>query len=88
MDAYTAVGTTSGIISLVGMVGYGVYKLLVHSHCRSACCGRDVLDVAFNLDEQDGDRTVYLPMPPKPAEPLPILPPRPPSPLRRHETYA
>jgi hypothetical protein len=83
MDAYTAVGTTSGIISLVGMVGYGVYKLLVHSHCRSACCGRDVLDVAFNLDEQEGDRTVYLPMPPKP----PIPPPRT-EPLKRTETYA
>ena len=83
MDAYTAVGTTSGIISLVGMIGYGVYKLLVHSHCRSACCGRDILDVAFNLDEQDGDRTVYLPMPstvPKPSEPIPIPP--------RTKTYA
>jgi len=63
MDAYTAVGTTSGIISLVGMVGYGVYKLLVHSHCRSACCGRDFVDVAFNLDEKEGDRSVYVPMP-------------------------
>jgi predicted adenine nucleotide alpha hydrolase (AANH) superfamily ATPase len=81
MDAYTAVGTTSGIISLVGMIGYGMYKLLVHSHCRSACCGRDVLDVAFNLDEKDGDRTVYLPMPNKP-----ILPRT--EPLKRTETYA
>jgi hypothetical protein len=60
MDAYSVVGTTSGIISLVGMVGYGVYKLLVHSHCQSRCCGRDFVDVAFNLDEKDGDRTVYL----------------------------
>lgn len=81
MDAYTAVGTTSGIISLVGMVGYGVYKLLVHSHCRSACCGRDVLDVAFNLDEKDGDRTIYLPMPG-------TAPPPPTEPVRRTETYA
>jgi hypothetical protein len=60
MDAYNTIGTTSGIISLIGMVGYGIYKLLVHSHCRSACCGRSVLDVAFNLDETQGDRTVYL----------------------------
>ena len=67
MDAYSAVGTTSGIISLVGMIGYGLYKLLVHSHCRSACCGRNFLDVAFNLDEKDGDTTVYLPAPDKPA---------------------
>jgi hypothetical protein len=42
------------------MVGYGIYKLLVHSHCRSNCCGRNVLDVAFNLDETQGDRTIYL----------------------------
>jgi hypothetical protein len=42
------------------MVGYGIYKLLVHSHCKSACCGRNVLDVAFNLDETQGDRTIYL----------------------------
>ena len=68
MDAYSAVGTTSGIISLVGMVGYGLYKLLVHSHCKSACCGRDFVDVAFNLDEQDGDQTVYIP-PPAPTAP-------------------
>lgn len=67
MDAYSAVGTTSGIISLVGMVGYGLYKLLVHSHCRSACCGRDFVDVAFNLDEKDGDQTVYIP--PAPTAP-------------------
>jgi len=60
MDAYNTIGTTSGIISLIAMVGYGIYKLLVHSHCRSACCGRNVLDVAFNLDETQGDRTVYL----------------------------
>ena len=60
MDAYNTIGTTSGIISLIGMVGYGIYKLLVHSHCRSACCGRNVLDVAFNLDETQGDRTIYL----------------------------
>jgi hypothetical protein len=60
MDAYNTIGTTSGIISLIGMVGYGIYKLLVHSHCKSACCGRNVLDVAFNLDETQGDRTIYL----------------------------
>lgn len=85
MDAYTAVGTTSGIISLVAMVGYGIYKLLVHSHCRSACCGKDFVDVAFNLDEKDGDRSVYIPMPtPAPVRPaLPI-----PSPAKRTETYA
>ena len=67
MDAYSVVGTTSGIISLVGMVGFGLYKLLVHSHCRSACCGRSILDVAFNLDEKDGDIAVYLPAPSVPA---------------------
>ena len=61
---YTSVGATSGIISLVGVIGYGVYKILVHSHCRSACCGRNFLDIAMNLDEKDGDQTVYLPMPP------------------------
>ena len=60
MDAYNTIGTTSGIISLVAMVGYGIYKLLVHSHCRSNCCGRSVIDVAFNLDETQGDRTIYL----------------------------
>jgi len=60
MDAYNTIGTTSGIISLIGMVGYGIYKLLVHSHCKSQCCGRNVLDVAFNLDETQGDRTIYL----------------------------
>jgi len=60
MDAYNTIGTTSGIISLIGMIGYGLYKLLVHSHCKSACCGRNVLDVAFNLDETQGDRTIYL----------------------------
>jgi hypothetical protein len=67
MDAYSAVGTTSGIISLVAMIGYGVYKLLVHSHCKSACCGKDFVDVAFNLDEKDGDTAVYLPAPSVPA---------------------
>jgi hypothetical protein len=83
MDAYTAVGTTSGIISLIGMIGYGVYKLLVHSHCRSACCGKDFVDVAFNLDEKEGDRSVYIPMTPavRPALPMP-------SPAKRTETYA
>jgi hypothetical protein len=69
MDAYSAVGTTSGIISLVAMVGYGVYKLLVHSHCKSACCGRDFVDLAFNLDEKDGDQTVYTSAPPPPTTP-------------------
>jgi hypothetical protein len=88
MDAYTAVGTTSGIISLIGMIGYGVYKLLVHSHCRSACCGKDFVDVAFNLDEKEGDKSVYIPMPtPTPrSAPIPI-PPRN-EPLKRTETYA
>lgn len=81
MDAYTAVGTTSGIISLVGMVGYGLYKLLVHSHCRSACCGKDFVDVAFNLDEKEGDRSVYIPAPVRPMLPIP-------SPAKRTETYA
>lgn len=79
MDAYTAVGTTSGIISLVGMIGYGVYKLLVHSHCRSACCGKDFVDVAFNLDEKEGDKSVYVP--------ISALPPRT-EPLKRTESYA
>lgn len=84
MDAYTAVGTTSGIISLIGMIGYGVYKLLVHSHCRSACCGKDFVDVAFNLDEKEGDRSIYIPMTtPARTTKLPE-----PSPARRTETYA
>jgi hypothetical protein len=60
---YNSVGATSGIVSLLGVIGYGVYKILVHSHCRSACCGRNILDIAMNLDEKDGDQTVYLPMP-------------------------
>ena len=59
---YNTVGATSGIVSLLGVIGYG-YKIFVHSHCRSACCGRNILDIAMNLDEKDGDQTVYLPMP-------------------------
>jgi hypothetical protein len=75
MDAYSVVGTTSGIISLVGMVGFGVYKLFVHSHCRSTCCGRSVLDIAVNLDEKDGDQSVYLQLPnPKPSIPTAPVP--------------
>ena len=60
---YNSVGATSGIVSLLGVIGYGVYKMFVHSHCRSACCGRNFMDIAMNLDEKDGDQTVYLPMP-------------------------
>lgn len=59
MDPYAAIGSTSGIISLVGMIGYGVYKLLVHSHCKSACCGRSMMDIYVNLDDTD---SVVLPV--------------------------
>ena len=74
MDTYASVGATSGILSLVGVVGYGLYKLLVHSHCRSACCTKPLFDLYVNLDEREGDRTITLPKnssPPRlPAQPL------------------
>ncbi len=60
MDAYTSIGATSGIVSLVGVVCYGAYKLLVHSHCRSACCARPLFDMYINLDEKDGDQVNVL----------------------------
>jgi hypothetical protein len=64
MDPYAAIGSTSGIISLVGIIGYGLYKLLVHAHCRSGCCGREFLDLYVNLDETQGDQSVVIPVPP------------------------
>lgn len=61
MDMYASVGATSGIISLIGMVGYMVYKLFAHSHCKSACCARPVFDLQVNLEEKDGDQTIIIP---------------------------
>ena len=61
MDPYSAIGSTSGIISLVGIVGYAVYKLFVHSHCKSACCGRNVVDVYVNLDDTE-PQPIVLPV--------------------------
>jgi hypothetical protein len=62
MDTYSAIGATSGIASLLGVIGYGVYKAINHSRCRSACCGRKMLDVYVNLEEP-----VHPPTPPPPA---------------------
>lgn len=62
MDAYSTIGSTSGIISMVSLIGYGIYKCLVHSHCKSTCCGRNFVDLKINLDEKDGDQTIRLPI--------------------------
>lgn len=62
MDNYAIIGSTSGILSLVGIISYGVYKLLVHSHCKSACCARPLFDLYVNLDEKEGDRNIVLPI--------------------------
>jgi hypothetical protein len=47
---YTDIGATSGIISLIAVISYGLYKLLAHSHCTSACCSRPLFDVSVNLE--------------------------------------
>jgi len=62
MDNYAIIGSTSGILSLVGIISYGVYKLFVHSHCKSACCARPLFDLYVNLDEKEGDRSIVLPI--------------------------
>ncbi len=62
MDSYAIVGSTSGIISLVGVVGYGLYKLLSHSHCKSACCAKPLFDLYVNLDEKEGGDRIILPI--------------------------
>lgn len=73
-SVYTDVGSASGIIAVVGACGYGIYRLLVHSHCRSSCCSRPFLDVYVNLDEKDGDGKLFVPF--KPVSPkLPVPPP-------------
>jgi len=73
-DMYNNVGSAAGIISILGAAGYGVYRLLVHSHCRSTCCSRPFLDIYVDLDEKNGDRNVVIPI--KPSTPkLPIPPP-------------
>jgi len=61
MDTYASVGATSGIISLVAMIGYMLYKLCAHSHCKSACCARPMFDLQVNLEEKDGDQTIIIP---------------------------
>lgn len=47
---YTDIGATSGIVSLIAVVSYGLYKLFAHSHCTSACCARPLFDVSVNLE--------------------------------------
>ena len=63
---YANIGATSGIVSLLAVLGYGLYKLLVHAHCKSACCARPMFDVYVNLEE-DTDSLPILPAPTQPA---------------------
>jgi hypothetical protein len=50
MEAYAAVGSTSGIIALLGAIGYGVYRICHHSKCRSSCLTKPLFDIDVNLD--------------------------------------
>jgi len=56
MDTLNAVGTTSGIVSLVGIVCFWIYKCISHSNCHSRCCGHSLFDVDTNMEE----KTIYL----------------------------
>ena len=60
MDSYATIGSTSGILALVSLISVGLYKLCYHSHCKSACCGRQVSDFYTNLGtpEAEGISTI------------------------------
>ena len=49
-NAYFNVGAGSGIVAMVGAIGYGVYHLCLHSRCRSVCCSRPMVDLQINLE--------------------------------------
>jgi len=67
-NTYAAIGSTSGVVALVGGIGYLLYRFISHSRCRSHCCAKPFLDVYMNLDEKDGDVKLaspkLLPVPP------------------------
>ena len=76
MDAnIQAVGSVSGIVSVISIVIYGAYKCFQHFHFVSKCCGGEVsLDVDLGQDKTH-DESVYLklknmvtrrPLPPSP----------------------
>lgn len=66
-DAYFNIGAGSGIVALVGAVGYGLYHLCLHSRCRSVCCSRPLLDLQVNLENNSpgfsGDAPAPAPTP-------------------------
>ena len=49
-NAYFNIGAGSGIVAMVGAIGYGVYHLCLHSRCRSVCCSRPMVDLQVNLE--------------------------------------
>jgi len=61
MDAnIQAVGSVSGIVSVISIVIYGAYKCFQHFHFVSKCCGSEIsLDVDLGNDKQQ-DESVYL----------------------------
>jgi hypothetical protein len=52
-DAYFNIGAGSGIVALVGAIGYGVYHMCLHSRCRSVCCSRPMVDFQVNLENNN-----------------------------------
>jgi len=61
MDAnIQAVGSVSGIVSVISIVIYGVYKCFQHFHFVSKCCGSEVsLDVDLG-EHITKDESVFL----------------------------
>jgi len=74
-NTYATIGSTSGVVALIGGIGYLLYRFISHSRCRSHCCAKPLLDLYVNLsDEKDGDGKMFVPF--KPVSPkLPVPPP-------------
>jgi hypothetical protein len=70
-DAYFNIGAGSGIVALVGAVGYGVYHLCLHSRCRSVCCSRPLLDLQVNLENNSPGFSTPAPAPVRTPQPEP-----------------
>jgi len=55
-----SIGSVSGIISVLSICAYGIYKCCQHFHCGSKCCGTETsLDVDLG-EHLTKDESVYL----------------------------
>ena len=58
MDNVNNIGSIAGIVSLISGLLYGIFQIINHSHCKSACCG-----AVSSLDVDIGDNYKNLPPP-------------------------